>query len=287
MRNLPPDDLPPYPPSDWQIVRAWIRKTAPRYRTQLIVAANVVVTLAALLVFNALRPVPAPLTQRDIDSAVGRSIENAPPQPSWQSLAFEAIRPSVVIIEADTPGSGAKGRASLGTGVVIQDSGVILTALHVVQGATDVTVIFADGSSSPALVTVRQPDKDLAVLTTMRVPEELQPATLAGAGSLHVGDEVMAVGTPFGVPQSASSGIVSGLGREYTSKETGATLKDLIQFDAAVNPGNSGGPLINRFGEVVGIVGSLLNPTNEDVFIGIGFAIPIEDTGGAIGIPPV
>jgi S1-C subfamily serine protease len=171
--------------------------------------------------------------------------------------------------------------------VVVQDTGVILTSLHVVGNAEEVKVVFADGSDSPALVTVRDPDKDLAVLTTMRVPEELQAAVLAGAGSLHVGDEVMAVGTPFGIPYSTSSGIVSGLGREYTSKETGVTLKNLIQFDAAVNPGNSGGPLVNRNGEVVGIVGSLLNPTDQDVFIGIGFAIPIEDTGGAIGIPPV
>ncbi len=210
MRNLPQDDLPQDPPSDWQIVRAWIRRTAPRHKTPLIIAANVLATLAALIVFNALRPLPRPLTQRDIDNAVGRSIENAPPQPSWQSLAFEAIRPSVVIIEADSPGKGSKGTSSLGTGVVIQDTGVILTALHVVQDATDVTVVFADGSSSPALVTVKQPEKDLAVLTTMRVPDELKPATLASAGSLHVGDEVIAVGTPFGIPQSASSG--SGVG---------------------------------------------------------------------------
>jgi S1-C subfamily serine protease len=156
-----------------------------------------------------------------------------------------------------------------------------------VGDADQVKVVFADGSDSPALVTVRQPEKDLAVLTTMRVPDELQAAVLASASSLHVGDEVMAVGTPFGVPQSVSSGVVSGLGREYTSHETGVTLTNLIQFDAAVNPGNSGGPLLNRYGEVVGVVGSLLNPTNEDVFIGIGFAIPIEDTGGAIGTPPV
>ena len=287
MRQLPPDEFPPESRSDWQIVRDWIKRTYPRYRTQLIIAANVVVTVAAILVFNALRPLPVPLTQRDIDRAVGRSIQNTPPQPSWQSVAFENIRPSIVIIEADASGGDPKGKTSLGTGVVISDTGVILTALHVVAGATQVNVVFADGSESPALVTVREPEKDLAVLNTMRVPEELQPATLASAGSLHVGDEVMAVGTPFGIPQSASSGVVSGLGRQYTSKDTGATLQNLIQFDAAVNPGNSGGPLLNRDGEVVGIVSSLLNPTNQDVFIGIGFAVPIEDAGGAIGVPPV
>jgi S1-C subfamily serine protease len=284
-RDIVPD-LPPDPPSDWQLIRAWILRTYPRYKTPLIIAANVLVTVAAILVFNAVRPVPRELTQRDVDRAVLRSIQTAPPQPSWQSLAYETIRPSVVIIEAEGP-NGSRGLSSLGTGVVIEDTGVILTALHVVGDNSQVTVVYADGSESAALVTVRQPEKDLAVLNAMRVPDELQPATLAGAGSLRVGDDVMAVGTPFGVPQSATAGIVSGLGRQYDARESGVTLKNLIQFDAAVNPGNSGGPLVNRFGEVVGIVGSLLNPTNQDVFIGIGFAIPIEDAGGAIGIPPV
>ena len=134
---------------------------------------------------------------------------------------------------------------------------------------------------------VRQPDKDLAVLSAMTVPDDLKPATLASSASLRVGDEVIAVGNPFGVVDTVTDGIVSGLGREFTSRETGVTLKNLIQFDAAVNPGNSGGPLVNRAGEVVGIVASLLNPTAQDVFIGIGFAVPIADTGGAIGFPPV
>jgi S1-C subfamily serine protease len=286
-RFVPPlQQDPPEPPSDFQLVRAWILRTAPRHKTLLIISANVLVTAAALVLFSVLRPVPRALTQRDVDTAVARTIANTPPGPSWQSLAYATIQPSVVIIEADE-GAAGKGMSSLGSGVVISDQGVILTALHVVGAASQVTVVFADGSTSAAIVTVRQPEKDLAVLNTMRVPDELQPATLAGAGSLHIGDDVMAVGTPFGVPYSATAGIVSGLGRQYTSKESGQVLKNLIQFDAAVNPGNSGGPLVDRFGEVVGIVGSLLNPTNQDVFIGIGFAIPIEDSGGAIGIPPV
>jgi len=98
---------------------------------------------------------------------------------------------------------------------------------------------------------------------------------------------VIAVGNPFGVINSVTDGVVSGLGRQYVSRESGVELTNLIQFDAAVNPGNSGGPLLNRAGEVVGIVASLLNPTSQDVFVGIGFAIPIDDTGGAIGFPPV
>ena len=95
------------------------------------------------------------------------------------------------------------------------------------------------------------------------------------------------MGNPFGVIGLGLRRSGLGPGREYTSRETGATLWNLIQFDAAVNPGNSGGPLVNREGEVVGIVASLLNPTNQDVFIGIGFAVPIDDTGGRSALPPV
>ena len=135
-------------------MRDWVRRTGPRFRTQLIIAANVVVTVTAILIFNALRPLPPVLTQRDVDNAVSRSIQNAPPQPSWQSVVYEAIRPSVVIIEADV-GTGSKRSSSLGTGIVIQDTGVILTCLHVVGDADQVKVVFADGSDSPALVTVR------------------------------------------------------------------------------------------------------------------------------------
>ena len=109
---------------------------------------------------------------------------------------------------------------------------------------------------------------------------------MAGSGSLHVGDEVFPVGNPFGVSNSLTAGVVSGLGRSYKSPETGETLSNLIQFDAAVNPGNSGGPLLNRDGEVVGIVTGLLNPTQDDFFIGIGFAVPIETAAGALGPPP-
>ena len=206
--------------------------------------------------------------------------------PSNASIAYDVIRPSVVAVEATT-GTKSSSLSSLGTGVVISESGLILTALHVVGDAQYATVIFFDGSQSDAVVSVRQPERDLAVLTPTTIPDDLKPATLASSASLRVGDEVIAVGNPFGVVDTVTDGIVSGLGRTYTSRETGVTLKNLIQFDAAVNPGNSGGPLINRAGEVVGIVVSLLNPTSEDVFIGIGFAVPMDDTGSAIGLPPV
>lgn len=274
------------PPSDWQLVRGWLTRTYKSHRTLFLLAANITITLVAILTYNALRPLPQRLTQRDIDAAVDRTMENLPPKPSNASLAYDVILPSVVSVEAIIPGEG-KNRSSLGTGVVVVDTGIILTCLHVVKDASTVKVVFADGTESEALVMVRQPENDLAVLSAMRVPDDLKPATLVSSASLHVGDEVIAVGNPFGVFDSASDGVVSGLGRQYTSRETGVTLKNLIQFDAAVNPGNSGGPLVNRNGEVVGIVTSLLNPTNQDVFIGIGFAVPIDTAGGAMGSPPI
>jgi S1-C subfamily serine protease len=175
---------------------------------------------------------------------------------------------------------------SIGSGVIITESGAILTNLHVVSGASRLQVIFADGSESDATITGADPSNDLAVLQAARLPDDLQPATLITTGDLRPGDEVVAVGFPFGFGPSVSSGVVSGLKREFHSTDGQRVLSNLIQFDAAANPGNSGGPLVNTEGEVVGIVTAILNPTPDRFFVGLGFAVPIENAASAVGLSP-
>ena len=245
--------------------------------------------LAASLYFG--RPLLASphkeLTQDDIDAAVMHSLESKTP-PSVYAKAVEVIRPSVVRVrnmhyDQDEDGDREQGS---GTGVVIVDKGIILTNLHVVAGSKRLTVEFFDGLVSEASVIGLQPEHDLAVIQAKTLPDDLVPATLRSTNDLAPGDHVVAVGFPFGIGPSATAGIISGLKREYRSREGKRILTNLIQFDAAANPGNSGGPLVTADGEVVGIVTGILNPTPQNVFIGIGFAVPIENAAAAAGLSP-
>jgi S1-C subfamily serine protease len=174
----------------------------------------------------------------------------------------------------------------VGTGVVIVDKGIILTNWHVVQGADRIKVTFMDGLEAEADIKGVQAEDDLAVLQARKIPDDLIAATMRSTADLAVGDQVIAVGFPFGIGPSTSAGIVSGLKRSFRSPEGGQPMKNLIQFDAAANPGNSGGPLVTMDGEVVGIVTAIMNPTPARTFIGIGFAVPIENAAGAAGLPP-
>ena len=162
---------------------------------------------------------------------------------------------------------------------MIVDKGIILTNLHVVSGADRIMVTFSDGLESQAVITGVQPENDLAVLQASKIPDDLIAATMRSTGDLASGDKVLAVGFPFGIGPSASGGMVSGLKRAFRSPEGKQEMSNLIQFDAAANPGNSGGPLVTMDGEVVGIVTAILNPTPARTFIGIGFAVPIENAG--------
>ncbi|MFT3733750.1 MAG: trypsin-like peptidase domain-containing protein [Rhodocyclaceae bacterium] len=258
------------------------------------------------------QPAPWRVTQGDIDKAVRQTLEKHP-LPSRAAKAYEAVSASVVRVygygqaEEEKPArkagekakkDAAKGKAgedkssdereegtAIGTGVVITEQGAILTNLHVVSGTTRIKVLFADGTESEALVVGLDPRNDLAVLRASTLPDDLKPATLASTRDLRPGDEVIAVGFPFGFGPSTSSGVVSGLKREFRSP-TGNVLSNLIQFDAAANPGNSGGPLVTMDGAVVGIVTAILNPVDQRFFVGLGFAVPIENAAAAVGIPP-
>lgn len=195
---------------------------------------------------------------------------------------FSAVAPSVVAIQANGP------RPSSGTGVVANADGIILTAFHVVKDATAIEVIFADGTRSAATVAGSDPANDIAALTAATAPAVLVPAVLGNAGRLAVGDDIVAIGNPLGLTFSTTAGVVSGLNRAAAGRD-GGQIAGLIQFDAAVNPGSSGGPLINARGETVAIVVSLANPTAAGTFIGIGFAVPIGTAlaaGGGDGDGP-
>ena len=255
----------------------------PRRRWLLLVACGAVALLAFWWVTSA---GPAPLSRTDVDAAVQRGIEQAEQQeratPPDATTAYRTIGPSLVTVAAQRPGEAGSVENGLGSGVVVNAAGTVLTALHVVDGAGQIQVEFADGTRAIARVTAGRPDKDIAVLAVDRLPEVVVPAVLAGPPP--VGDTVFAVGSPLGLRGSLTAGVVSAADRAIATPG-GATLDGLIQFDAAVNPGNSGGPLLNRAGQVVGVVTALANPARQDFFVGIGFAVPIADAGGVAGGP--
>ncbi len=233
------------------------------------------------------------ITQDDINAAVLKTLETTS-LPSAAARAYEAIIPSVVRVVAiskskvkvkDKDGKEENER-SVGTGVVIVDKGIILTNLHVVQGAETIQITFADGLTTTASITGVQPENDLAVLQAHKIPDDMIAATMRSTADLQPGDEVMAVGYPFGIGPSASSGIISGLKRTFRSPEGKQEMSNLIQFDAAANPGNSGGPLVTMDGQVVGIVTAIYNPNQQRTFVGIGFAVPIENAASAAGMTP-
>jgi len=261
-----------------------------RHDRTLLFLAGLGCALGLLLARDAFRPKAVVLTQEHIDKAVLHTLENKT-LPSRAAKAADAVMPAVVRVqgyngeENDEPGSGVQ-MEGVGSGVVIVDNGVILTNLHVVAGAKRVTVKFFDGSESEVEMVRAYPENDLAVIKAKKVPDDLESATLGSTANLRPGDEVVAVGFPFGIGPSTSAGVVSGLDRSFRSPEGKQVMTGLIQFDAAANPGNSGGPLVTMDGEVIGIVPAILNPTPARTFIGIGFAATIESAGGAVGIPP-
>lgn len=230
---------------------------------------------------------PPTLTESKVESIVLETLTTQS-LPSRPAQVAAMVWPSVVKIrtlDGDPPPPGLISGPGKGAGFVIKEDGSILTNHHVVAGSERIVVTFADGLESPAAIVSAQPERDLAVLVPARTPDDLKPVVLAPSGQLAPGDMVVAVGFPFGMGPSVSAGVVSGLDRTFPLPG-GDALTGLIQFDAAVNPGSSGGPLVNQLGEVVGVVTALLNPSPDGAFAGIGFAITMESAANAAGIPP-
>ena len=252
-------------------------------------AGAALVALLAAARWGWAEPAARAITQKQIDAAVLHTLETKT-LPSPAARAYEAVRRSVVLVRGQREGADGNGgddpERSIGSGVVIVDSGIILTNLHVVAGSAKISVRFVDGTESAANVVSIQPEHDLAVLQAKTLPDDLQAATMRSTGDLAPGDEVIAVGFPFAIGPSVSAGVVSGLRRDYMSPQGKRLLTNLIQFDAAANPGNSGGPLVTMDGEVVGIVTAILNPSEQRTFIGIGFAVPIENAAAGAGLTP-
>jgi len=262
----------------------------PRLRSALrragLFLAGVSAALLALLIYRLAFPPAVPLSAPQVGTLAAQALASATPPPAFSAQVYQAILPSLVLVQVKVPGTDGKLDDGLGSGVIIDASGDILTALHVVGDAVSIQVTFADGTQSSAQVGTKEVANDIAVLQAEKLPAQVVPAVVGNPNAMHVGDEAYVVGNPFGLYESMSAGIISGFGRDFEPPGTDLTLHNMIQVDTAVNPGNSGGPLLNRDGQVIGIVEGIVNPVGQNFFIGIGFAIPIDIAGGGAGLPP-
>jgi S1-C subfamily serine protease len=258
------------------------RRRAPWLR---LVLGGALSAMLGVVAYRALFPSAPSLSAEQVDEIAAQRLASATPATAYSAQVYQIILPSLVLIQTQRQAPEPSERGRLGTGVVVNASADILTALHVVADASEIRVTFADGTRASAEVINQVPDIDIAVLHPSRPPDLIVPAVLGSSTGTRIGDEAYAVGNPLGLVASMSAGVISGLERSYSLADADGRLEGLIQFDAAVNPGNSGGPLLNRNGQVIGIVTALANPSDQDFFIGIGFAVPIGVAGGAAGAP--
>ncbi|HWA19644.1 MAG TPA: trypsin-like peptidase domain-containing protein [Devosia sp.] len=280
------------------------------YRDRPVASLLVTSTLIALALFalyDAVRGPTPPMSGNEFETRLEEALAERPPEPAFGSVVFQNAIGSIVRIEAyedKPPDSSAPPTASaeppagsededamraytaIGTGVIIDDKGTILTNFHVASAGPKLRVTFMDGTQVSGAMIGATPEQDLAVIYPASMPEGVEPAVLASSLGLDPGDDIAAIGFPFGIGPSISTGVVSGTGRVFKT-EHDKILTGLIQFDAAANPGNSGGPLLNADGEVVGIVTAIVNPSGNRTFAGIGFAVPIETAAAAAGENPL
>lgn len=191
---------------------------------------------------------------------------------------YEQLRPAVVEITSTVSARSPFGQPSegSGSGIIIDEQGFILTNYHVIADAANLEVRFADGTTVSAQVVGRDPGNELAIIRVDVLDKELVPAPLGDSDAVQVGDLVLAIGNPFNLEGTLTQGIVSALGRTYAPEDGTRPIRNMIQTDAAVNPGNSGGPLLDCQGEVIGINTLLENPTGDRVNVGVAFAVPIN-----------
>lgn len=241
--------------------------------------------LIGILLYTTLVPAPDPVTQEHIDDSVASAMASATPEPAYSTQVYQIIQPSLVYIQTQGSDADEEEGFGVGSGVIINDEGAILTSHHVVADATSIEVVFTDGTRAGAEIVSAEPENDIAVLQADGSPEVIVPAVIGSSAAMRVGDEAFAVGNPLGLPGSMSAGVISGFDRSFRLANSDQRLDGLIQFDTAVNPGNSGGPLLNRNGQVIGIVTGLANPFDEQFFVGIGFAVPIGTASSAAGGP--
>ena len=280
---------------------AWRQRVYAKHQAAVLISASALVAGAIVGGYHLSRPPIPRVSDAEFIADVNMVVDARRRGPSLASIAYAKVIPSVVMVQGYDPkqtpnewmnrlngGSWLVPREkylTTGTGVVIDDKGDILTNLHVAASEPSLRITYMDGTVSEGRIIGAQPENDLAVIRTTTIPDDLVPATMAASTSLNPGDEVVAIGFPFGIGPSVSDGIVSGLHRSFEDEHK-RKLADLIQFDAAANPGNSGGPLANADGEVVGIVTAILNPSGSRTFAGIGFAMPIETGGSTVGENP-
>ena len=266
--------------------KGWIKNIASFLKRGLPLAWGILAALITLTIYHFIFIAPTQLSTKDVKESVAIAMASATPPPAYSAQVYQVIQPSLVLIEIEETHQDAESDFGLGSGVVVDNFGDILTSLHVIDGATTIQVTFADGTRSEAQVVMQMPELDLAVIQAVDTPLVVVPATLGNPGAMRVGDEAFVVGNPFGLYGSMTSGVISGFDRVFSVPDSHIKIPGMIQFDAAANPGNSGGPLLNRQGHVIGIVTGLINPTEETFFVGIGFAVPINTALGGMGSPP-
>jgi S1-C subfamily serine protease len=278
------DKLEAIPASETRWWSAWLgafRKVVKRIWP---IAVIMVSAFLGVYFYNLLFPPPSPPSQKEIDESIYQAMDEATSIPAYSSQVYQTILPSLVYIQTQRENQEDEG-FGVGSGVIVNEVGDILTAYHVVADAATIEVWFIDGTQTIAEIIATEPENDIAVLHPHRPPEIIVPAVLGSSVSLRVGDDAFAIGNPLGLVASMSAGVISGFDRSIPVGEDDRRLEGLIQFDTAVNPGNSGGPLLNRQGQVIGIVTALANPSEQNFFVGIGFAVPIGTAVSAAGGP--